>query len=428
METLLGLVFDSDAAQRSRISAVLSAEGLDPVEAGTMREALDVLRARPVAVAVFDEASAGHALYELLERGLELRPTAVVGVMQDDPGARGVEAARAGAFDVFARPPNPGRLRGFVFRALAQHRLLEELLRMRGPADRVGELLLGRSEAIETLRRRVEELAAGADPVLFVGEPGSGRTQAARALFAAGGERFEIVRPEARDLARRLLDDPESPGTGLHVAEVHAIPLELQRRLAARFEAGRARARLTASTYVDPAGARGQASLHPALARAFDRTVTAIPPLRARGEDVPLLARAFASKLQRTNALPPIVFAPDALAALCARRWPGNVRELKEAVATAVVSSPDGVIRARDCDVTARGGDTPPLAPGAERSFRELKQSVVASFERRFLVDLMERHGGQVTAAATGAGMLRSALQRLLRKHDLHSCDFRGPS
>jgi two-component system response regulator GlrR len=51
---------------------------------------------------------------------------------------------------------------------------------------------------------------------------------------------------------------------------------------------------------------------------------------------------------------------------------------------------------------------------------------VVEAFERAYLEELLRRHGGNVTGAAEQSGMLRSALQRLLRKHDLHSADFRS--
>ena len=60
-----------------------------------------------------------------------------------------------------------------------------------------------------------------------------------------------------------------------------------------------------------------------------------------------------------------------------------------------------------------------------ERSFRDAKREVVTAFEGRYLAALMERQRGNVTAAAKEAGMLRSALQRLLRKHELKSADFR---
>ena len=60
--------------------------------------------------------------------------------------------------------------------------------------------------------------------------------------------------------------------------------------------------------------------------------------------------------------------------------------------------------------------------------FREMKREVVEAFERAYLDDLLLRHAGNVTAAAQHSGMLRSALQRLLRKYDLRSAEYRRRS
>jgi DNA-binding NtrC family response regulator len=59
------------------------------------------------------------------------------------------------------------------------------------------------------------------------------------------------------------------------------------------------------------------------------------------------------------------------------------------------------------------------------QEFREAKREVVERFEHAYLSDLLEQHGGNVTSASQQAGMLRSALQRLLRKHGLKSATFR---
>ena len=97
--------------------------------------------------------------------------------------------------------------------------------------------------------------------------------------------------------------------------------------------------------------------------------------------------------------------------------WEGAVRN---AVETAVIVSSDGVVRERDLPLAVRPAESPVTSePGlrADRSFRQAKRAVVHAFERVYLTDLLERHHGNVTGAASRSGMLRSALQRLLRKH-----------
>ncbi len=110
--------------------------------------------------------------------------------------------------------------------------------------------------------------------------------------------------------------------------------------------------------------------------------------------------------------------------------WPGNVRELRNAVEHAVILATEGRIRPSDLPDRLRearvdGGSTGSRRQVASRPFREVKREVVESFERAYLYDLMEQHSGNVTSAAVQAGMLRSALQRLLRKYGLKSVEFR---
>jgi DNA-binding NtrC family response regulator len=181
-----------------------------------------------------------------------------------------------------------------------------------------------------------------------------------------------------------------------------------------------------ASTTLDPTKASDEGRLHPALVAAVGDAVVRVPPLREHREDVALLARSFVEGLRRLNGLPPIALEPAAVEALERHPWTGNIKELRDAVETAVILAADGVVRLRDLPEPLRGSSEGP-APGvrADRRFRAAKRAVVDAFERSYLTDLLGRHRGNVTGAAEHSGMLRSALQRLLRKHDLRSVDFR---
>ena len=109
--------------------------------------------------------------------------------------------------------------------------------------------------------------------------------------------------------------------------------------------------------------------------------------------------------------------------------WPGNVEELRGAIEQAVIVSSDEIIRPHDLPERVRENESKgrPLIPAgvSARPFREAKREVVNAFEKVYLGELLEQHRGNVTAAAQHAGMLRSALQRLLRKYRLKSADFR---
>ena len=135
------------------------------------------------------------------------------------------------------------------------------------------------------------------------------------------------------------------------------------------------------------------------------------------------LASHFVEEIRAINDLPPTHIAPEALDALSTSAWPGNVRELRSAIEQGMILAVGGTIRLGDLPEALRS------VSGLERDearFREAKRRVVEEFEKRYLGDLLDRYHGNVTAAAHHAGMLRSALQRLLRKYDLRSSTFRG--
>jgi len=370
MRSPLALFLHDDESARERAREALHRAGLDAVAVATPREAVDLLRRHP---------------------------SAVVAVLDGDPSPA----------------------------SLAQ---LQALCRLRSqdgsPVD--DATIIGRSAAADALRRRVAELAATAGPVLFTGEPGSGRTHAARCLHATSKATAPLVvvagdDPSAVDRARAATE-----GAVLLTA-IERLPWSAQESLASAVASRTIRARFLASTALDPHAAADDGRLARPLIGVFGKSIVAVPSLRERRDDLALLARSFVEQLRRLNGLGPVVLAGDTLAALEAYAWPGNVRQLRGAIESAVTVAEQGSVRVGDLPAFVRGSAPPAASDGrADRRFRDAKRSIVESFERAYLEDLLRRRGGNVTEAAEHSGMLRSALQRLLRKHDLHSADFRG--
>jgi len=336
-------------------------------------------------------------------------------------------AARERAREALARA-------GITAVAVASPReALDVLRRFPGSDDRsMGpDRIDGRSEAAGALVLRIRELAELDGPVLFAGEAGSGRAHAARSLhgWSTPSEPFTIVPeddPAAFEVAFR-----QQAGT-VFVASIERLPWPKQEALAAAAASPNARGRLLASTALDPRVAVEDGRMSKALIGAFRQAIVRIPPLRERSADIAVLTRSCVEELCRLNGLAPIAVSADALAALETYPWPGNVRQLRSAIESAVILAEGGTLRARDLPEYLRRAGAPAADAGrADRRFRDAKRSVVDAFERAYLEDLLKRHGGNVTGAAEQSGMLRSALQRLLRKHELHSADFRsrgGPS
>jgi two-component system NtrC family response regulator len=134
--------------------------------------------------------------------------------------------------------------------------------------------------------------------------------------------------------------------------------------------------------------------------------VIKVPPLRQRGDDIVLLAKAFLQNYEVEHAKPGLTFAPDALRALALYRWPGNVRELQNRVRRAVIMADGKRVTAKDLELNDILSALPP------QSLREARESV----EREMVQDALRRHSGKVTAAALELGISRPTLYELMEK------------
>jgi len=156
----------------------------------------------------------------------------------------------------------------------------------------------------------------------------------------------------------------------------------------------------------------------------------AIPPLRERREDVPLLIERFLAAAAARFQRPPKPLADAALRACLAHDWKGNVRELKSTVEQALLLAPGDAITVADlfpgnADAAARADGACPDSTDAEApasgSFRDAKERAVAHFEREFLLQALRRHDGNITKAAEEIGMYRQNLQQKMRELGISS-------
>jgi len=466
MERPLALVVDRDAEVRGRARALLSEAGIDALEAESGAEAIELLRTRAIRIALVDPGAPGVQATDFLSRALRARPSVVPLMLL--AGANPREALPLlddGAYDLLDRALDPGSVRLAAARALSHNRLLEDLSalreRLRGRAG-YGRIV-GRSAVMEQLRERLERQVTSSLPVHFEGEEGVGKELAARTVHEMSARAdapfatLDCSSLPAAALESEIFGHESGSGAGvrrapglidsvaggaLFLRSVDVLPDALQMRLADELRAGRvagsgasSRAplddvRLYSSSRGSIEAAANDGRLREELRSAVAVTVIPIPPLRERREDIALLARHFLDTICEINELAPIGLSPEALRVLESPRWPGNVRALRNAVEHAAIVTTNATIHPRDLPSGIPGDGEAAAAgePLAGRPFRDAKRVVVDSFERSDLSDLLAQHRGNVTAAAYQAGMLRSALQRLLRKHDLRSMDFRGGS
>ena len=132
-----------------------------------------------------------------------------------------------------------------------------------------------------------------------------------------------------------------------------------------------------------------------------------IPPLRERPDDIPVIAERLVGALGGAPAAVERFTRDEFLASLGRGAWRGNVRELKNYLERCLVFE-----EALPIDDALAAG-----AVDASVPFADAKRRSMDRFEHEYLLDLLRRHDGKVTAAAAAAGLDRTHLYRLLRKH-----------
>lgn len=453
MDRMLALVVDADTATRAFVQEVLARVEFETLGATTWSEAVDMLLGRRIRLLLMAPDVPGVALEESVAEALRLRPhlsVILLGVSPEEPGS--LSLIRGGVNEILPKPFTDSALLHAGERAAIRCRLQEEVDQVRDELrSREGyRRVVGRSETMTLLREALDRLAPVDETVVFAGEPGTGRELAARTLHSMSPRADgPFIVANCSVSPERLLDAEffgtleageaganglfaQAEGGVLFIDGLEQLPEMLQERLLDFLARGGAGAggvvRIMAASGTDPALAAEEGRFRGDLLRDLAPTVIRIPPLRERVEDIPVLARYFIDTICRINHLPPIQITAESLSVLETYHWPGNVRELRNAMEQAAILAIESRIQPADLPARVRES-SPPVAAvrgGDEpETFRDAKRDVVGRFEIGYLKDLMIRNRGNVTAAAQQAGMLRSALQRLLRKHSLRSSEFR---
>jgi DNA-binding NtrC family response regulator len=380
-----------------------------------------------------------------------------------DSQANGVRAMQLGAASFLEKPANPEHLAALIRDAIAQAELRRELekLSRKGGAASARELC-GESAAIAKLRNDVAFAAATSQPVLLLGETGTGKSLCARLIHeqsARSAKRFvhyhpnfgggDIVQSElfghtkgaftgAVESRRGLV--LEADGGTLFIDELDAVPKETQVLLLDLVQEQRVRAvgsdsyhqvncRFITATNkpIDKVIAEGlvRKDLHHRIAH----NVIMIPSLRERREDIPLLVSMVLQTIRQREGLNVFDVESRLLRELQEYVWPGNIRELQGAIETgayrahfsgrSTVQSGDIILgsgissnAAIESDDTAQG-----LGQGLAGSFHEQ----VESFKRDLVQKALAASGGNQVQAALLLGVDRGTIRRLSSSNDYHN-------
>jgi len=430
------LVVDDDTAQVDFLRTVLAADGWEVAGANSGSEALSYLdRGEDVDVIVSDLFMPGMDGRALLEAVLARRPEVPVVILTAHATVdSAVELLHAGAYHYVAKPAKLPELRLVVRRAREATETRRELARLRRRVQ-LPEDVVGVSRAMHEVLEAAIRVAPTSTPVLITGESGTGKEVVARAIHSASGRSAFValncaaVPPAQFDA--ELFGAPR--GTGelhdhagavqtardgtLFLDDVTEVPLAQQLPLARLVETGmfggdqRSTARVIAASSRDPGEAVASGRLREELLAQLDVVRLHLPPLRERPVDIPALAHHLLERLADRYQLEHAELAPDTLAALTSYTWPGNIRELENVLARSLAVRTGRMLTPRDLPTHIAKGQAAAAAAGTQAAALTLEE-----VERRHILQVLERTGGNKLRAAEILGIDRSTLHRKLKQ------------
>ena len=375
------LIVDDEENQRVGLAGMVAAWGFTTETAADGQDALEKLATFPAHVLVTDLMMPRMDGFELLRRLAAQGggPPAIVITAFGNIETAVATMHDLGAFWFLEKPIEPRALRVLLERAATQQRLAEEAERLKRELSYQGVLgeLVGRAPAMREVFSLIRQVAPSKAAVLITGESGTGKELVARAVHSlsprSGGPFVAIncaAMPETLmeselfghekgaftgALERRVGCFELAQGGTLLLDEIGDMPIATQAKLLRVLEDSRVRrlggkgellvdVRVVASTnkVLDEALRKGQ--LRDDLYYRLNVFHIALPPLRARMEDLPLLVEALLRDLNRRHNCRVVDIGPQVMEQFRRYHWPGNVRELRNALERAVIMAGDGMI------------------------------------------------------------------------------------
>lgn len=443
------LVVDDDAAMCEMLEARLESRGFDVTTRLEPTEALDLVESRDFDVVVTDVNMKGTSGVDLCRRVLEKRPSLpVILITAFGTMETAISAIRAGAYDFLPKPFEIDQLALAIERAVEHSRLKDEVVRLRramADTQRFDEIVGASSKMLE-LYALLDKVAASDAPVLVTGESGTGKELVARALHRKGARsKGPFVAVNCAAMPEALLEselfghvkgaftDAKTSKTGLFVAsnggtifldEIGELPLGLQPKLLRALQEHKVRpvggsaeipfdARVVTATNRDLESMVEERTFREDLFFRINVIQIPLPPLRARGRDVLILAQHFLERIAARANKKIQGFSPDAAQKLMAYVWPGNVRELENGIERAVALAsfdtiavddlPEKVRTYKSTQIVISGSDPTELV-----SLEEM--------DRRYVARVVEAVAGNKSAAARILRIERKTLYRMLQR------------
>jgi DNA-binding NtrC family response regulator len=443
------LIVDDEEMAVRNLSYALGKEGYQIIGVHTGAAALEALQERHFDLVLTDLRMESIDGMQVLRRTHELQPeTPVIMITGYATVSSAVEAMKEGAFHYITKPFRLEEVRHVVRDAIELSTLRRENQRLRAVVESYqgSDAIITRNPAMEKLLSMARQVAASDANVFISGESGTGKELLARYIHSHSQRRDQLFLPincgafSEELLSNELFGHVKGAYTGatadrngliesasggtLFLDELTEISSAMQVKLLRVIQEGefiriggnvplKVDVRYLAASNRDLQQAVEDGILRSDLFYRLNVVNLALPPLRERREDIPLLAQYFLNKYAAAMRRPVNQIEAQVLAALQAHAFPGNVRELENIIERGVALAPKDVLRLQELPepICGTGKPVPAATSGTLPTLEAQEEDYI-----RWVLDQTK---GNRTRAAQILGIDRVSLWRKLKKYDI---------
>lgn len=452
------LILDDESALRTALFRVLDKKNLNVITANRIEEAKVLISIdSPLDLAIVDLNLPDGDGIEFMSSIKSLHPACEVIILTGHASIESaVRATQRGAFHFLTKPFNLEELLSIVDKALAHKKLQQENHQLRSELNKRYKFdqIIGQSDELKSVLNLVERVADSDSTVLVTGESGTGKELIARAIhynshrstgpfvtINCGAIPSELLESElfghmkgsfTGAIANRVGRFEMADGGTIFLDEIGdlepALQVKLLRVLQERnFEpVGSTKSlsvnvRVIAATNVNLELAAEEGKFREDLYYRLNVIPIAIPALRERRSDIPILLAHFVDSFNRTKSRSISGFSAEALACLTAYNWPGNIRELENLIERLAILKGSGEVSLTDLPVKYRNHRaeksvmTAVALPTEGMDFN----SAVDAYENQLILQALQKTGWNRNQAAMLLRLNRTTLVEKIKKKGL---------
>jgi two-component system response regulator PilR (NtrC family) len=448
------LIVDDEASLRDFLSIVFEDDGWRVEAAASIADARAALqKSEPDLILCDLMLPDGSGIDLLREAKAQNASIAVVMITAHTSTKTAVEALKAGAFDYIAKPFDIEELRIIVRNAVERKELEDENLHLRTALEErfTFSNIIGRSAKMQEIFSIVQRIAKTTSTVLISGESGTGKELIARAIHYNSGRRGKFVSincgalPETlleselfghergaftgairekrglfheADRGTIFLDEIGETSTAMQIKLLRVLQDRVVRRVGSNTEQ-QVDVRVIAATNRDLTESIRNGTFREDLFYRINVIPIALPPLRQRRDDIPLLVEHFVAKFSKNLGVSQKRISADAVRAIEKYHWPGNVRELENVIERMIALEPSDVLTTKSLpEVVLLGASIPDLTFDLPPEGISL-QDHLEGIGKIFMLKALERTGGVQTQAAELLRMSFRSFRYYAKKYDL---------